>query len=148
MAIVPLGREYFSPREDVYLSLGMMLPQGCCLPRDDVSLRRTSQIQRTMNKRRNKDLHDIVDTFCKSRFSQTIIVCFNNFPAKIWSSNGLPNHNMRHICSLSLTHSHSAQSYIDSTKTVVVLRSLCKYVSILMLWVNHSNLFWNVVKTF
>lgn len=45
---------------------------------------------------------------------------------------------MCHICSLSLAHSHSAQSYIDSTKMVVMLRSLCKYVFVLMLWVNHS----------
>lgn len=148
MAIVLLGRESFSPREDGYLSPEMTFHQGCCFPRDNVSPRRISQIQRAMNKRRNtKDLHDIVNTCRKSRFSQTIIICFNNFLAKIWSPNGLLNHNMRHICLLSLAHSHSAQSYIDSIKMVVMLRSLCKYVSVLMLWVNHSNLFWNVVKT-
>ncbi len=86
---------------------------------------------------------------CKSRFFQTIIACLNNFSTKVRSTNGHPNHNMHHICSLSQAHSQSARSCIDSTKLIVVSRSfLRKYVFVLMLWANHLNLLWISAKCF
>jgi hypothetical protein len=68
----------------------------------------TSQIKKGINKKKNGDLWDTTKMCHKSKFFQTIITYFNDFSAKVRSSNGFPNHNTCHIGSLSLANSQSA----------------------------------------
>jgi hypothetical protein len=70
------------------------------------------------------NLQKIVKMCYKSKFSQIVIILLNNFPTKVWSMKGLPNHNTCHISSCSPIDSQNVHSFIDFTNLVVICRSI------------------------
>ncbi len=112
---------------------------------EDVSLRRTFQILKNMNKIR-KQIMGHWRRGTNQGFPQPSLLV--SILAKIQSLNGIPDHHTHHIFSLLPSHSQIVHNCIDSTKLVIISRFfLCKCVSILMLWVNYSNLLWNIMKS-